>query len=97
MSNMSKMSQFYLQNVDSRPQFRTSFDDRKKRAEELLKNINRLKKPQTLEKMSSLNDCKRILQTLLNTEHIENMNKRSNYGQIGIDIPSNPVLGSYQN
>jgi|TARA_B110000285_G_C15063110_1_gene583517 hypothetical protein len=72
MSNMSKLCQFYMQNVDSRPQYRTSFPDRKKRAERLLSDINRLKKPQTLEKLSSLNDCKRILQTLLNTEHIEN-------------------------
>jgi hypothetical protein len=72
ISKMSRLAQYYLQQGDSKPKMQSSFAERKQRAETLMLRINRLKKPLNLEKFSSIMDTRRILQTLLNTEHIEN-------------------------
>jgi hypothetical protein len=56
--------------------------ERRDRARLLLDRICRLRKPQMYENMNAMTDSKRIFQTLLNTENIEN---KTNPSQIVFD------------
>ena len=60
----------------------TTLQERRKRADALINRIILLRKPHMYETMHSMSDSKRIFQTLLNTENIEN---KTNQSQILLD------------
>lgn len=78
LNNMSMGSQFYLRQTHSRPKAQMTLAERKQRAQNLIMNILQLKKPMAFGKLSNLADSKRVLQTLVNTEHIAHRNESIN-------------------
>ena len=68
---MSQGSQFYLRQSNVKPKTQTSLDERRKKAEHLINQIMHLRKPQRLEALVSLGDGQKLIQVLLNTQHIE--------------------------
>jgi len=68
---MSQGSQFYLRQSSVKPKTQTSLDERRKKAENLINQIMHLRKPQRLEAVVSLTDGQKLIQVLLNTQHIE--------------------------
>jgi hypothetical protein len=56
----------------------SSIAERRQRAENLILRILQLRKPIYFDKVSVLQDTKRVLQTLIATEFIANQNERLN-------------------
>jgi len=61
----------YLAQNSNKMKVKTTFADRKKRAEELMSRILMIRKPSRFETIGSLSDTQRILQTLVNTHNYE--------------------------